>query len=274
MRRRRLLLVGPGLLILGVVAFGPCAIESANQLHCRLMFRQVALGLQNYHDTFKHFPPAVVCSDDSKPMHSWRPRLLPFMVDFPEVYNWNEPWDSEDNLRLISGKHFHFNAPVERERSVGPYDGPLDFSEFFRCRSFRSKSRFATNVVAVRGKHTAWPGTRAASLRDFTDGPKNTILLVETLVPDIMWTEPRDLDWENMSFVINDKDRPCIGSNHPDGPCVAMADCMVYRLNPRTAPDIVRGLLTIDGGEPLKVETLEAAGWLRPGAGLIREQAN
>jgi hypothetical protein len=263
-RRRRALLGVLGVLILGVIVFGvDRARKSYNQWYCRMVFRQVALGLHNYHDVYRHFPPAVVCADDSTPMHSWRPAILPFSIDFPQIYDWKQPWDSEDNLRLINGKHFHFDAPAERARSIGPYDGPIDFSHLYRCRSFRSDSPYATNVVAVRGAHTAWPGTRAVSLSEFTDSPESTILLVETLVPNIMWTEPRDLEWETMSFTINDRERPCIGSNDPDGPSVAMADCEVYRLNPRTPPDIIRGLLTIDGGEPLTIKALEATGWLR-----------
>ncbi len=258
-------LVAVGVLLVGVVVCGvPYARQYADQLNCRMTFRQVALGLHIYHDTYHRFPPAVFCAADAKPIHSWRPAILPFSLDFPQVYNWNEPWDGAGNLRLINGQHFHFDAPAERVRSIGPYDGPLDFSWLFRCRSFTSKSPFATNVVAVQGPDTAWPTPRGVSLVEIVDGPETTILLVETMVSDIMWTEPRDLEWDAMSFTINDTQRSCIGSSHRAGPCVAMANGQVYRLNPGTPPDIVRGLLTIAGGESLTIDMLKSAGWLRP----------
>ncbi len=54
LRRRRALLGVLGVLIVGVLVFGvDRARQSYNQLSCRMAFRHVALGLQNYHDVFR-----------------------------------------------------------------------------------------------------------------------------------------------------------------------------------------------------------------------------
>ena len=47
--------------------------------------------------------------------------------------------------------------------------------------------------MAVVGPHTAWPGPTGSKLENFTDGPENTILLVEVAGSDIPWACPRDL---------------------------------------------------------------------------------
>jgi hypothetical protein len=74
--------------------------------------------------------------------------------------------------------------------------------------------------------------------------------------------EPWDLDWQTMSFRLNDRTQPSISSNHPfrglshPGPHVLTVDGMVTNL-PRNLPStMIKALLTIAGGEKI-----ERDGW-------------
>lgn len=94
-------------------------------------------------------------------------------------------------------------------------------------------------------------------MSDFTDGLENTILLVEINNSDIHWMEPRDLDFDTMSFLVNDTQRPSISAPHPTGPVVVFADSISgYRLAPSLRPETLKALLTIAGGEPVKKKSL------------------
>src|SRR6185437_16399328 len=45
---------------------------------CNNNLKQVGLGLQNYNDIYKCFPPVYTTDENGKPMHSWRVLILPF----------------------------------------------------------------------------------------------------------------------------------------------------------------------------------------------------
>jgi hypothetical protein len=100
-------------------------------------------------------------------------------------------------------------------------------------------------------------------LSDISDGPENTIAAAEVANSSVHWLSPVDLDFETMSFAINDGPRS-ISSCHPSGPAVLFCDGAVFRLNPDIDPSVVRGLCTIDGGEDVSRELLAAEGLLIP----------
>jgi hypothetical protein len=66
--------------------------------------------------------------------------------------------------------------------------------------------------VAVVGPETAWAGTRALSRKDLGDGLNTTLMVVE--IPDgrFCWMEPRDLEFDRMSYRINDGSGRGLGS--------------------------------------------------------------
>ena len=81
--------------------------------------------------------------------------------------------------------------------------------------------------------------------------------MAEIANSDILWTEPRDLDINQMSLTINDRTRPSISGRHPSGPAVVFADSIrVYRLDKSLRPETLRALITIAGGEPVKRDAL------------------
>jgi hypothetical protein len=133
----------------------------------------------------------------------------------------------------------------------------------FRCPEVdQSKDSHFASYMAVVGDRTVWNATQPRSRGDIKDGASNTISLVEIADSDISWTEPRDLDFETLSFTINaDPHGP--SSHHKDGinalfcggSTVSMGGTRdletgrVGILHNDIAPAELRALLTIDAGD-------------------------
>ena len=223
---------------------------AARATQCRNNLREFGLALHNYHDEYGSFPPAFVVADDGMRVHSWRTLVLPYLDEGPlyKEYNFDEGWDGPNNSALGSGDEIYAGCC--------PSDRSID------------NQRRLTNYVAVVGEETAWRPDGVRRIEDFKDGTSNTILLVEVTPASVNWFEPRDLDFDNMSFRINDPDRPSLSSHHvikADWSWeeekryvhVLMADGSSRRLPASTPPEVVRALLTIDGGENVEVEWLD-----------------
>jgi hypothetical protein len=159
---------GGGLLLPGVG--GP---RVARRAVCSNNIRQIALALHSYHQQYKEFPPAHLGDANGKPMHSWRVLILPFLEreDLYAKYRFDEPWDGPNNRQLLEPMMSVFACPSQTN---SPY----------------------TSYVAVVGPDTAWPGATSRKLADIGDPHDQTILVVESAVPQIFWMEPRDLTYE------------------------------------------------------------------------------
>jgi hypothetical protein len=193
---------------------------------------RLSLALHNYHDVYGCLPPAYVVDEDGKPIHSWRALVLPY-VDYDgryKEYRFDEPWDGPKNIKLIDR-----------------------MPEIFHCPSEPESTRF-TNYVAVVGPKTAFPGAGCVEFDAFEDGVNQTILLAEIANSDVAWSEPRDLDVETMSFLVNDKRRASISSNRKRGPYVVFSHSIhAYWLRESLSAEAVRSLTTINGGEPMSL---------------------
>lgn len=230
-----LAMLGCGIWLVGAIKD---AREAARHSQCRGHFSQLMLALVNYHETYKCLPPAFIAGENGKPMHSWRVLLLPF-VDHQELYkqyDFREPWDGPNNRKLANKINL----------------------DLFQCPSgSNDEASLMTNYVAVVGPQTAFPGSRSASFEDFRDGVENSILLVEIANSNIHWMEPRDLMFDEMSFVVNDLKHPSISGPHPRGPNVVFADRIsAYSLDQSLRPETLKALTTIAGGEPVSKDKL------------------
>jgi len=202
---------------------------------------QLLLALHNYHDAYGRFPPAFLADPDGKPMHSWRVLILPYVEEqaLYDAYDFNEPWDGPNNSRLANRMPRTFLSPSEPPSSI------------------------YTNIVTLTGPGTAFPGSSSTMLDDFADGTDNTILLAEISRSTIPWLEPRDLDVGQMSFRVNDPDRPSISCVWWRQPYVVFADCVTgFRLSDDIPPAALKALTTIAGGEPVTRDGLLAEGHL------------
>jgi hypothetical protein len=84
--------------------------------------KALMLAMHNYHDTYRHFPPAVVHGRDGQggPPHSWRVALLPFLNEHKlyNEYRFDEPWDSEHNKQLLAKMPSVFRSPLDAQDST------------------------------------------------------------------------------------------------------------------------------------------------------------
>jgi len=190
---------------------------------CMNNLKNIALALRCYEEKHGCFPPAHISDEDGRPMHSWRVLILPFLerTDLWRAYSLDEPWDGPNNYKL---------ADID----VG----------FFRCPGEPNTLRTMTNYVLVVGPTTPFPGTQQTSLKDSSDGPSQTILLVEVASSGIHWMEPRDLHVEEIAPIINPTAGQGISSLHPGGAHAAFVDGSVRFLPDNTSAQRLRAMLT------------------------------
>ncbi len=215
--------------------------ETVRYAQCRYHLKQIGLALRQYHDDYGSFPAAYTVDDDGRPMHSWRALILPYLEQAAPLYNsyhFDEPWDGPANAEL---------------RTKGVF--------VLQCPSSQRQRKTLTNYLAVVGPNSAWPGTRGAKIgEDFPKGLSNTILLVEVNDSDIDWIEPRDLNFDEMSFELNGSSGKSISAGHSkegwwpwSGPLkfvnVLFADGVVKQLPLDTPPETIRAWLTARGGD-------------------------
>ena len=80
---------------------------------CPNNLKQIAMALDNYHDTYGCFPPAYSIDEQGRPMHSWRILILPYL-EGPSAYqgyDFNEPWDGPNNRQLAEQIPGVFRCP-------------------------------------------------------------------------------------------------------------------------------------------------------------------
>jgi len=237
------------------------AKEAARVQQCSNHLKQILLGLQNYHDTYAKLPPATLIE------HSWRVRLYPYLEAsaFYDRYRFEERWDSEWNrtleFRELPGKKLMTETEESGLWKINP-DASSIASGVWQCPSDRDhKSTYTTYLMLVGPSAFGLP-SEGRSWDEITDGLSNTIAVAEYAGHDISWLQPKDFNTETMSFRINDPDKMSISSHHPDGPLVVMADGSVRQLSPDLPLEVVKAMITIDGGEKI-VEDANAPGGYR-----------
>jgi hypothetical protein len=177
--------------------------------------------MQYYHKRYGHFPPAYLTDKDGKPAHSWRVLLLEFFD--PQTfaaYRFDEPWNGPNNRKL-------------EDRMPSCYACPAD----------TTRQRWHTNYFVVVGPNTVFPGAKTLSRNDIKRPLGETILLVEAVGQGVHWMEPRDLDFDVMSFDVNDSKKPSISSRHNRGPGVCTVDGAMLWLTEITSERLRQMLL-------------------------------
>lgn len=196
------------------------------------------MAVANYESDQGSLPPAFVLGPDGAPWHSWRVLILPYLEqkDVYNAYRFDEPWDGPNNRKLAD--------------KVG--------SLYLRA-GLDPATRQTTSFVAVVGPETVFPGPKARKRSEIGDGLANTLLFVEIPDGDIPWMAPRDLLFDRMSFRINDGTGRGLGSRL-GGARVDTADGAVKTLPETLPPNVLRALLTANGGEPIDWDRLYPAG--------------
>ncbi len=211
------------------------AREASRRSSCKGQLKIFGLALHNYHDVYRSFPPAYIADKNGRPMHSWRVLPLPFLAEpaLYERYRFNEAWNSPHNRTLADG------LPI----------GMSGIVPMYHCASDRNSDPLHTSFVVVVGPDTIYPGSATRRIKDITDGSSNTVVVAEMAESGIHWMEPRDLDFNAMSFRVNDPRGKCIRSKHTGVAHVLLADGSVRAISEDIDPQVLKGMLTIAGGE-------------------------
>jgi hypothetical protein len=189
----------------------------------------IALAFHNYHDVYKRFPySANVASRDQRPgssafPHSWRVAILPYLGESAlyEQYRFDEPWDSESNLKLIP------RMPAVYRHSETP------------------EATTDTSYFVITGPGTIFVREREPKIASVWDGTSNTLLVVETkrAVP---WTKPDDILYDANGPL------PQLGGFGADGFNAAFADGSARFISAMTDPQTLRAWITATGGETIR----------------------
>lgn len=165
--------------------------EGTHRATCSGFQEAIWTEIERYRDKHGHFPPAFIADKNGKPMHSWRILILADREPFNK-YNFNEPWDSENNRKLAD------KLPVN----------------FFACPGDKHRSQWNTSYVAITGPGTVFPSPPADGKQEFTRDFVPSIMIAEMADSGIQWMEPRDLHVETMSFQLNEWSLLSIRSHH------------------------------------------------------------
>lgn len=225
--------------------------EAAISMRAQSHLNQLQLALHLYHDRHGCFPPAYVTNDEGTPVHSWRVLILPFIEQqaLYDAYRFAEPWNGPNNRKLADRMPQIFHMPKD----------PAATS--------------MTNIVAIVGPGTAFPGSSCTRIEDFTDGLDNTILLTEITSSNICWMEPTDLVIDEMAFTVNDRQRLSISSLRRRGPHAVFADSIhAYQISPRLRPETLKALTTIAGGEKMFMGEIDRVGLVSFDAGSAADE--
>jgi hypothetical protein len=219
--------------------------EYARSRACLNNLKGVALATIAYEVEQGQFPPVHTVNSSNEPLLSWRVSLLPRLEQqgiFSSV-TFDEAW----------------NGPKNRAWSSLPID-------VYCCPSDASALPI-TNYFAVVGAQTAWPASGVRKMSDITDGPAQTILLIEDHGRDVHWAEPKDLSFREAVDMLSKPSKPS-GTHRLDkgffykptiGRSVVFADGRYALLNCPISRQLAEALLTVDGGEKISSRDLYLA---------------
>lgn len=243
--------LGPfvGSVVLPAVAKARGAAQRAHSVN---NLKQLALAMHVYADVHKAFPPAVLLGPDGKTPHSWRVAILPFIEQekLYREYNLNEPWDSENNKKVLAKMPALFKHPATHEAGGG---------------STNSAYYILTNEKGIFSAEAKKQGTGFAEIRD---GTSTTLLMVEAR-RDIPWTKPEDIPIDSPEVA------PKLGGFSPDGFNAALADGSVRMMPANFSARQLWEFMTRSGGEAVELPGFGppgAAGAQPPGRAAPRRQ--
>jgi prepilin-type processing-associated H-X9-DG protein len=204
------------------------AREWQREKECADNLKRIALAMHNYHSDRRAFPPAAITDRQGQPLLSWRVAILPYLgLEEQELYqqfHLNEPWDSPNNRPLLDRMPAVYACPDE-PRGQPP----------------------TTNYLVVVGPGKLFTGKRkGVKIETLTAGTSNTLMVTESDRP-VPWTAPEDISADL------DVEGPGVGSRHPGGYHIAMADGSVRSMSFGSSGNSkARGAaVTRNGGGPI-----------------------
>jgi hypothetical protein len=217
---------------------GPMGLSSGDRNAIRTSqnnLKYIGIAFHNYHDVNNSMPIGIV-GPGGKPGLSWRVQILPYIEqeNLYKMFKLDEPWDSENNKKLISMMPKTYAAP-----ETDPTSGKTYY------RSFTGPG--ALMQIPTQGVTTP-PGQpfRGPSLFAISDGTSNTFAVVEA-AEAVPWTKPDELVFDPKGPL------PMFGGVFRDGMNAVLCDGSVRFLRGDTPPNALKAMITINGGEVIEL---------------------
>jgi hypothetical protein len=194
--------------------------------------KQIGLALHAFHDVNGKLPTNVY-NAKGEAILSWRVHLLPYL-EYENLYRqfkMDEPWDSENNKRLVE--------PMPKVYEVPGREAPRGKTYFQGFVSPDPRKAKAGNQAWLQ----SWlvEGEKnGRNLAGIPDGSSNTIAVVEAR-DAVVWSKPDDLPFGEKL--------PPLGEERADRFAALMFDGSVRSLPTDIDAHILRALVTVAGGE-------------------------
>jgi len=227
--RTALIVIALTAIVFAIVHCALKARETAKRFETTNNFKQIALALQNVHDTYKRLPhpvrhadgvdsPFVVDQDPkAKQLYSWRFAIIPCIASYKMDAAFDQSWTAPANTR--------WRTVPQPYAYDGWGDGVFD-------RRNPASVPNITRAFAITGSGTAFGDGHGEKPRSLDEIDADTILVVEIRNSGIHWMAPGDFDIRTMPKTINDPNGRGISSSHGSGFHVVFADGAVwYRRN-------------------------------------------
>lgn len=202
--------------------------DARQRAHSQNNLKQILLAMLNYNDANRHFPGNIT-DKNGKPLLSWRVEILPYVEaeDLYKQFKLDEPWDSDNNKKLLA-----------------------KMPDVFRV-GFEPKGETKTYYQGFAGPGALFEPGKKIGITNVTDGTSNTIAVVEAGSP-VEWTKPADIPYD-----------PKIETFKLKGPfsnvlMVATADGASHPLRPDIDSKTLRRLIEIADGEPVSFDELRS----------------
>ena len=204
------------------------AREAARRAQCVNNLKQIALAFHNYADLKDGFPATAITGPGGKPLLSWRVAILPYIEQqaLYQKFKLDEPWDSPHNRELIKYMPQVYACP---SRNLAAEPGMTCYRSF-------------------AGKDALLDPSRPRPLAQITDGLSSTLMVVEAKQA-VTWTKPDELPFDGNPDVPVPAPLYGAGSFHPGGFNAAFADGSIRFLKQSIRLDVLRALITREGGE-------------------------
>lgn len=218
---------------------------AANRMKSSNNMKQMALAAHNYNDTLGELPGNSY-SPDGKPLLSWRVHILPYIEqqNLYAQFKLDEPWDSPNNIKLLSQMPKIYANPNEPELTSKTY-----------YRGFSSpgavfENRPGTRPMLNKQKNNQGPPGKFEpfSIGSIKDLSSETIFIIEAGDP-VEWTKPEDLD------ASPGKPFPSLGGMklQKNRIQVSFLDGSVKHIRSDLPETTLRAMVTHSGGEAIPV---------------------
>jgi len=204
-------------------------------LQCSNNTRNVGTALLAYAAEHEdQFPLAYTVNEEGQHLHSWRTTMMPYLErsSLHRIINKSEPWNHETNEQW-------------RETEIGCH----------RCPSDESLANNGTSLFLITGSGTIFPEGKQITISEVSeaDGLATTILLTEAADMHVEWIQPQDIPFGLVTAPPSEMKGYGPSSYHSTVN-VFFADGHAASINQDIAPQVLRALITWNGGEEIPEE--------------------